>query len=398
VINSNINFQEPSHHIDLAIMLVDALESLGMNSAELLQKSGIELLDHGRHNDRIGATAMQRFWQSALTKSGRDDIGIICARHVNPISMHGLLIAAASSDTMQEAFERLLKYYRVVTTLGKIKITQNADEIRLCFKLPIPVGVALNESVDAILAGILGFCRMASNNEIDILRVELQRPMPRQLRTFEDFYGCPIKFNADRDAFYFNYKIMQRRLNSANPELARANEQVVVDYLRRFDEIYLANRATSFIIEELPSGIPSQSKIAELMGLSGRTLRRKLSREGLRYAELLEHAQQAMATQYLASTTLSIGAISYMVGYSEPSNFTRSFKKWTNLTPNDFRAQYSRIEITERKQRRILKDQPIEMESYINPSSMDLESLFFSKGESQLGIWSLIVQCSCKKF
>jgi len=54
-----------------------------------------------------------------------------------------------------------------------------------------------------------------------------------------------------------------------------------------------------------------------------------------------------------------------MVGYSEPSNFTRSFKKWTNLTPNDFRAQYSRIEISQRKQRLIIEEgQPIEMESY----------------------------------
>jgi len=100
------------------------------------------------------------------------------------------------------------------------------------------------------------------------------------------------------------------------------------------------NRVKSLIVDTLSLGIPTQKYVAESINLSTRTLKRKLAQKGTSYAELLEQTQCELAVQYLSNLSRSIGEISNLIGYSEPSNFTRSFKKWTKLTPKEYRQRY----------------------------------------------------------
>jgi AraC-like DNA-binding protein len=91
------------------------------------------------------------------------------------------------------------------------------------------------------------------------------------------------------------------------------------------------------ITEALPSGIPSIIQVAEYLGLSARTLNRRLADKGLTFRELVQNIQQDEARNLLRNPGLSMGEIAFQTGFSEQSAFNRAFKRWTGLSPADYR-------------------------------------------------------------
>jgi AraC-like DNA-binding protein len=89
----------------------------------------------------------------------------------------------------------------------------------------------------------------------------------------------------------------------------------------------------------IASGETRMSSIARQLGMSERTLQRRLAEEGASYQELLEEVRKAAAGRYLEESPLAIGEIAYLLGYSEPAAFHRAFRRWHATTPEDFRAR-----------------------------------------------------------
>jgi AraC-like DNA-binding protein len=126
-------------------------------------------------------------------------------------------------------------------------------------------------------------------------------------------------------------------LSTAHPELARMNDQTVIDYLARFDRENITMQVRSKIIEQLPEGRPSQGDIAVKLNTSLRSLQRRLRDQDTSFKELLSNTQQELALSYIRDSSRSIGEITYLLGFSEPSNFTRAFKRWTGKSPGEYR-------------------------------------------------------------
>ena len=127
-------------------------------------------------------------------------------------------------------------------------------------------------------------------------------------------------------------------LPMANPELARASDQVIIDYLRRHDDSDIINKVRACIIDWLPSGTPSQETIARTLNTSPRTLQRKLRAHGKSFSELLDSIRRELAQQYLSRHGRSASEVAYLLGFTEPGNFARSFKRWTGQTPSQFQS------------------------------------------------------------
>lgn len=231
--------------------------------------------------------------------------------------------------------------------MGNVELDRQDDRHRLWLKLPVPAGIAVAESVDAGIALFMQLCRFAHNDSFCALRVELQRPKPLCSEHFDNFFRCPIRYTAKENCLFFSEQQLQEPLVIANPALARANDQVVKDYLYRFSEKSVVSTVTQYIIEALPSGTPSQEYIAKKMALSGRTLQRKLASEGATLKALIDSARLNLAQLYLVQPRRNISEIAYLLGFSEPSNFTRAFKQWTGKTPLDYRANSLNVTVNQ---------------------------------------------------
>jgi AraC-like DNA-binding protein len=115
------------------------------------------------------------------------------------------------------------------------------------------------------------------------------------------------------------------------------NDQTVVDYLARFDRASITMQVRSKIIAQLPEGVPKQEDIAGTLHVSVRSLQRRLKSEQTSFKHLLNDTRKALAVQYIRESYRSLGEITYLLGFSDPSNFNRAFKRWMGETPSRYR-------------------------------------------------------------
>ena len=94
------------------------------------------------------------------------------------------------------------------------------------------------------------------------------------------------------------------------------------------------------ILRLLPSGNPTIDKVAQLRGLSVRTLQRRLHDAGISYSELVEEVRYEMACDLLDSSEMRLAAIAKILGYKDPSSFSRAFKRWKAISPLNYRKSH----------------------------------------------------------
>lgn len=329
----------PTTHGGIPQMMARALAHYGVDSKSILAPVGLPVKQSQDTQARVPSRDMQQVWRNAVKATGDEAFGITFARQLHPAALHGLGFACAVSDTMYDALQRIVRYYRILVSAGEIILSEQDNRLRLLYSVPGKPGVAVPASLDAALALFLKLCRITRDEDYCPILIEMQRPVPAEPKPFEDFFGCDIRYSCSQNALYFDLDQLSEPLPMANPELARASDQVIIDYLQRFDQEDIVSRVRAKIIDWLPQGTPSQDTIAEALHMSARTLQRKLGASGEKFSDLLETIRSELARQYLATPNRSVGEVAYLLGFSEPANFSRSFKRWTGHTPAQFRTQ-----------------------------------------------------------
>jgi len=118
------------------------------------------------------------------------------------------------------------------------------------------------------------------------------------------------------------------------------HDQLNVDYLGRLREGNLVHRVKAGIIDALPSGPVANEKVARDLGLSVRSLQRRLAEAGTSFRDLLDTSRQEMALSYIREPEIELAEIAFLLGFSDQSAFSRAFKRWTGNTPNEVRKAH----------------------------------------------------------
>jgi AraC-like DNA-binding protein len=160
---------------------------------------------------------------------------------------------------------------------------------------------------------------------------------------FESFFGCDVVFGGGADEITFPSTIQPMPLASADSflhaMLIAQCEQIHVDG-RRLAALRVS--VENEIAPLLPHGKAQASEIARKLGMSQRTLARRLASEGLSFTAILDEMKCSLAKHYLGEADLPITTIAWLLGYQEVSAFTHAFKRWTGKTPKQARIKRSR--------------------------------------------------------
>lgn len=321
--------------------VVRALEAEGHASAPLLREAGIDPAWLHDGNQRIPLTSMSRLWRAARRVSGDDCFGLRVARHCFPTDFHGLLFAIQSSTTIAEALERVVRFSHIVTTSANLELRREGDRCRLLYQ-PMP-GVHTEQIASEALIASSVRCTRQSWSELQfITAVELCRPRPADAQRWEALLGCPVRFAAPRNAIEFALAPLGMALRTGNSELAQSLDQVMHAYLKRLRQGNLPEQVRDAIVRALPLGEVQQSAVAEELGMSVRNLHRHLQRHGSSFKELLDDTRRQLAFDYLRQSHCSVNEVCYRLGFNEPSSFNRAFRRWTGITPGQWRLDQSR--------------------------------------------------------
>jgi len=321
----------------VAGLIASTLRARGCDPEPLFAEAGLDPERIADPNARFPMPRMQQLWRLAVAATADPCLGLAAARQFQPAMLHGLGLAWLVSDTLLDALGRLARYSRLINSALQFQLEELPDSIRVTVlpdALPPDFEFA---ALDLGMAAFLRMCQITAGQPVLPRHVRLRRPAPPCSDRFEECFGSSIEYGAPVNQLCFDRELLTRQLATANPELARINDQVVVDYLARFDRDSIAMQVRSKIIHQLPDGIPTQEAIAGTLHVSLRSLQRRLKEEDTSFKNLLEDTRQQLARQYLRDSRRSIGEITYLLGFSEPSNFTRAFKRWTGKSPAQYR-------------------------------------------------------------
>jgi AraC-like DNA-binding protein len=315
-----------------------AYETYGLDGRDLFERAGLDPEQLDDPNARYPYEAVRRLWELAIEGSGDPCFALAAARQWHPSNFHALGYAWLASPSLKEALQRLIRYFRVVSTdPEELALEEQPDAYRFVIDTDSAVYRSLDEEYDFFLAILLDACRLSLGGEFYPRRVQLQRPRPACVERYQAFFGAELEFDAPEYSLHFDKPALERLLPTGNAEVARANDQVIMAYLAQLQRDDLVMQVKVALIDRLPSGPVSKEQLSEALGVSVRTLQRKLADEGTSFKQLLDETRRDLAEGYIKNPQVSIGEITYLLGFSEVSNFSRAFKRWTGLAPAEFR-------------------------------------------------------------
>lgn len=318
--------------------IVAALELGGVDCRSLFARLGLDYAALADADARFPQDAMTRLWHLAVEASGNPAIGLNMARVVRPSSFHVVGYALMSSRNLLEGFARLVRYQRIIAEGSDLAFQPTADGYQLTLVIHGDRLPSARQSAEASLAYSLAFCRWLTGKPLTPRLVSFQGPPPADLQPYKEVFQGPLKFNAEHYALLFERADLDAPLPTANEALAQLHDRFAGEYLARFSDSRVTHQVRQVLCRLLPQGEPKREAVAQALLLSERTLQRRLQDEGSTYQQLLDDTRRELAGQYLAQPNLTLLEIAYLLGFADPSNFFRAFRRWFDTTPGEYRA------------------------------------------------------------
>ncbi len=314
------------------------LRALGVDVERVLTNAGLSI-DAVRDPDaRLDAEQGLRLVRCAVEVSGDESLGLRLAELYEPGSFGVVDHLAQSARNLGEAIEVLCRYERIHQNGMRTTLVVDGDRavVRHEVLLPHPLPPAM---ADNTMANLLVIGRRLTGIDYTPIEAAFVHPPPSDVSHHARIFRCPLHWSAPHDALSIDARLLDAPLRRTNRGLANALERHAIELLAKLSVAgSLSDRARAAISQALPRGAPSVDEIAALLGMSPRTLQRRLRAEGTSHEAMLDALRHQLALDYLARSDLSSEDVAIMLGFSDSRGFRRAFKRWTGLSPIAFRS------------------------------------------------------------
>jgi len=263
-------------------------------------------------------------------------MGLKLANLWHPSHLSSLGYAWLASSTLYTALNRLSRYVRIINDAITVQLEENENNLIITISSDDRVFPA-HYHADSSSAIVLSMCRVNYGKELNPVSVSFKHSVTDCGGEYFSFFRCPIEFEAEKNQIVFTTEAVNKRLTSSNPQLAQINDRVMINYLARLDKDDIIQQVKVAIIDQLPSGHVTDDSVSEAVYTSKRSLQRKLHEKGTTFKTILTEVREDLALKYIHDRKLTLTEISFMLGFSEMSSFSRAFKRWTGESPKEFR-------------------------------------------------------------
>lgn len=308
-------------------------------SAELLdERSHLSSVDLSNPDNRITMTSYMALMKAAKQLCGDPALALKFSELTDfgQISIAGLI--CQSSNTMGDALDQLNRYARLVieidgaTAGDRFAVVRQADETWLEDMWKIPPGcVELSESA---LSRFVCEHRRSFGDRPFAKAVHFKHAEPVYGAEYRRIFDVPVVFDSDRNAILIHECWLDMEIPPANKYVfALLCERADALIERLENSKTLAGKVEAALLSTLHRGEAQRSLVAKQLGTTEQTLYRKLKAEGVNFEQLLDRLCHRMAVDFLSSGNVSVGEAAYLVGFADPSSFSRAFKRWTGMRP-----------------------------------------------------------------
>jgi AraC-like DNA-binding protein len=318
--------------------MVEVAVDCGLERSSVLAAIGLEPGALADRDNRLPHATVLRVWDLLHRRFPDRALALDWIRSWKPTDLGVLGYVVAQVGTVGEAMEVVARYGHLVDETQSTRLLRMGPTSRVEYSLA-PAVLATEHPAETIMASLVHFLRGTVGQGFVPIAVRLPHRASVRTPALERYFGCPLIHEAGEVSTEFPTELLDRPLPGADPALAgylKAQANALVEHLGAPNVV--SQDCARRIAGRLGMGEPSQTAIARQMGMSERTLQRRLSAEGTTFNEILEHTRRTTAMSYLADRKLAAYEVSFLLGYAEPATFFRAFKRWTGKTPQQYRT------------------------------------------------------------
>lgn len=343
----------PLAPVSLFRLLIDALDQSGLDTAAVLQSVGLANVMQDADSKRIPFSRLLELVETASEMTGIDDLAIRLSEFLQPKGLGPLGYVALNSPTAGEGFRNVARYIKVLGDSIYAGVQNSAKGLTLDYVVEgLPTFPKRQDAeMTAVLA--LNMVRAMLDANVNPVEVHFEHAAPRNTKPYRAFFGAPIRFGQGINRMVFSHELSARPVKGADPVLL----SIVVEHLERtladglkVDELEAAIEVV--IRGSIANGPISLERVASRLNMIPRTLQRRLDKRGLSFGGIVDRIRNERASALLAQGDLQIKEIALLTGFSGSAAFTKAFKSWNGLSPNDFRKKHGmKKQITHRQAR-----------------------------------------------
>ena len=324
----------PTHYLNSFISFAEAH---GASRQELLKEAALSQETLEDPEARIEYEQFKLLIHGAVARSGNPALGMRLAGQL-PITTHGLLgYAAMSSETLEEALSFVTRFVptRIPILVAELSVNKGIATLRI--EEAAVLGEVRATILETTVGALHATARFLTHGEFELEELRFPYEEPDYVEEYRSAFDCRLVFGADAMEMRFAARLLKTRLplaDEAAKKLAAKRCEEELAAIESSDDLEQRIRVQLLKMRRLH---PSLDPLAKTLGLSPRTVRRRLRNAGTSYKAILHSVREELAVQYLRTTHWTIYQIADRLGYNDQSNFGRAFKSWTGRSPQEFR-------------------------------------------------------------
>lgn len=327
----------PGHYLR---NLLELTQSRGGDPRAVLSNAGLAVT----LPEQFDATLSWQQFQAVITlccaQINEPALGLYLGSQLT-ITTHGLLgLATMSSGNLQQALALICKYTSTRSPLLTLTMQQQRQQVSLVLTELQPLADIRQFVVDTFAVALHAILDFVSGHQYQLRQVQFAFAEPSYRALYQAFFPCPVLFNQKDHRFIFDAADLAIVSPWADRQVQSQLTAQCEQELQRWRQRQSMAGLIRLMLGRTKGRIPGIEQVAAEFALSSRTLRRRLQQEKTCYHELVGDWRKDMARQYLLSTTLPVQQIGYLLGYADPANFGRAFRREHGVSPQQFRQQH----------------------------------------------------------
>lgn len=275
--------------------------------------------------------------QEALTQTNEPAFGLLLGERLL-VNSHGILgLAAMSCGTIRQVIDLLESYIQVRTTLLMPRHEACGGQLKLIFEETRPLGQIRRPVLEAVMLTLKNLFDYVTVGACRIHSVAFPFDAPPYSDLARDLFNCEVLYGQSWAGLTLPLCVLDVPLSMANPSTFQEATRICQKELEKITREQSWAAKVRKVMLEKQNGFPSLNVMARLFHLTPHTLHRRLTQEGTSYSAILEDVRHMLAVAHLQHSHLSVQEIAFNLGYTDMANFRRAFKRWTSVSPSEFR-------------------------------------------------------------
>jgi AraC-like DNA-binding protein len=313
-----------------------AAEQFGIPPSALLRQARLPTTLHIAGPAFITTAQYFSLMQAMADLSDDPDLGIRMVQGIDTAVHPPSSLAAFYARDYRDGLNRLARFKRLCAP-EHLHIVETSGDCKISTEWPFATGAEPAISVDITFATLVELGRRATGRSIVPRRLDLARPGPVR-KTHSEYFGCSLRTGAPFNLLVLDATDLDRPFPGHNHEMLEMLTPALSAALGELEaQSSVAEQVKIVLKRSLASGQPSLSDVAKQLGMSDRTLQRRITEEGSTFRDLLSDARRDLGCHLLTDPTTDIDEVACLLGYQDTTSFYRAFREWEGMPPNRWR-------------------------------------------------------------